>query len=201
MRRAFTLIELLVVIVIIALLATVSMYALAGVQHRARRSAAEAALVQLQSAVDSYKSLYGKWPIDPPWIPPQCPEPVANAYTQAELNISLLRNLKHDWGTGSFHAFSAEAIQMNPAGEEFLADPWGRPIEIKVRIRNIGGREQVTAICAYSSGEDGKDQWPHLQAWLAIPGSHWPPADFYQQDLRDTLPTHQNIDNIYPPAN
>jgi len=60
--RAFTLIELLTVISIIAILATISLGIVRGVNQRAGISRAKAELAVLASALDAYKRQYGDYP-------------------------------------------------------------------------------------------------------------------------------------------
>lgn len=62
-NKGFTLIELLIVIAIIGVLATLIMTNFVGVRQRARDSQRKANLLQLQSALELYRSDQGEYPI------------------------------------------------------------------------------------------------------------------------------------------
>ena len=59
----FTIVELLIVIVVIAILAAVSIVAYTGMQRRARDSIRIADMKQIQKIVESYKAVYGSYPL------------------------------------------------------------------------------------------------------------------------------------------
>ncbi len=61
-KKGFTLIELLVVIRIIALLSTIVLGALQGAREKARDRALASSVLQLQNAVEIYKTNHGRFP-------------------------------------------------------------------------------------------------------------------------------------------
>jgi general secretion pathway protein G len=61
-NRAFTLIELLVVIAIIAILASLILGAVGGIQKNAARKRAQAEINAVSTALESYKVEYGDYP-------------------------------------------------------------------------------------------------------------------------------------------
>ena len=60
--RGFTIVELLIVIVVIAILAAISVVAYDGIQDRARDSARNNAVSQLQQALESYRAIHNGYP-------------------------------------------------------------------------------------------------------------------------------------------
>ncbi len=62
-RRGFTIVELLIVIVVIAILASVSVVAYAGIQNRARFSAAAVDLRAFHFAMEQYNLDNGRYPL------------------------------------------------------------------------------------------------------------------------------------------
>lgn len=202
-RSGFTLIELLVVISIIIILATVAITALAGVMGQQQQKNAISTMKILDSSINSYHKLYGHWPLDQAFQPPIMSEATANTLVDDELNKNILKNLKRDWGQGNFDSFPTEAIRIATSdGKEYLADPWGRPYQFKVKNVTKAGKTVIQVVYYYCMGEDAQDDFPDLQTWLATPlpaVNTWPPSDKYQNDLRTTFPGgHMNIDNIYP---
>lgn len=62
-RNAFTLIELMVVIAIVAILAAIMAAAVGGAMARADKATAQSMVQSIKTAIDSYKTEYGTWPI------------------------------------------------------------------------------------------------------------------------------------------
>lgn len=76
-RKGFSLIEVMVVVVIIALLASIVGYNVAGYMDRARQNKARADLAVLVTAVKSYYADHGRYPSTSQW-----PDAIVPAYIE-----------------------------------------------------------------------------------------------------------------------
>lgn len=65
-RVGFTLVELLIVIVVLAILASISVVAYNGIQHRAETQKIESTIVNYIKTLEMYRAVHGEWPTPDP---------------------------------------------------------------------------------------------------------------------------------------
>lgn len=173
---AFTLIELLVVISIIAVLAGILLPVTSSVMNNARKTQAKSTEVQIVTAIKSYQTDYGVYPLpaDAPINTDVCFG--SNAPTQAELFHILRADSQVDGGTINPRRIvyielpNAKNMAKGQAksgigSDGMLYDPWGTIFFVGIDGnyddtvnnpygKNAGSNPLRTAIIVYSWGPD-----------------------------------------------
>ncbi|MEI6352237.1 MAG: prepilin-type N-terminal cleavage/methylation domain-containing protein [Verrucomicrobiota bacterium] len=160
--KAFTLIELLVVISIIAILATFSVGAARGVMIQAKKTSAKNDMMQLLTAVKSYYTEYGKYPI-----------PTALAATVGDLTFGMANS-----NGPLLNILRAKDIVNNPRGIKFMdlalakdqsnprsgivdatgefVDPWGYQYLVFIDADYSGDLSLATTVATAFTGAVGQ---------------------------------------------
>lgn len=186
--QAFTLIELLVVIAIIGILAGLLFPTLGAVRESARKTQAANDEQQIVTAVKSYYTEYGKYPVPTGSAPVDVVYSApANSTYKNEQIITILRGLAHDntgAATGSDYPLNPRQIvflevkdardKNDPKGgiipkggtdEGRYVDPWGTPYVIFV---DANYDNQITTGDVYT--EDAKTPAPRVGVGVASLG-------------------------------
>jgi len=177
-ERAFTLIELLVVIAIIIILAGLLFAGLRGAQEQARRTQAKNDLTQIVTAVNSFYTEYGKYPVPSGTIADYIYGPGGSAANNALFDE--LRAVTNTLNTRRIVFISPPDVKdpANPRsgigtaaatiGQFF--DPWGTPYAIEIDgnydnqilvnpyALNAGATPLRIGVIAWSFGSDTQSQ-------------------------------------------
>jgi prepilin-type N-terminal cleavage/methylation domain-containing protein len=122
-RSGFTLIELLTVIAIIAILMSLLLPALNAAKNAARKAQAKNDLTQLVSAVKSFYSDYGVYPIDPALQTNNGGKDIEYGYSGETHNQDLVNVLRADTNAADTLASGTTPISVNTRQVVYLDVP------------------------------------------------------------------------------
>jgi len=167
-QHGFTLVELMVTIVIIAVLISLLLPAIAGIRRAAMRNRAASRAMALVNAIEQYRHEYSRWP----------------GQTQGTIDIT------YDNLAGQPHGTILNAITNNPrniwfgeigeavVGNAYL-DPWDRPYVITMDYNGNGTIEMNstygtinvstnprTAVGIMSWGSDPSNITKRIYTWI-----------------------------------
>lgn len=170
-QRGFTLVELLVVIAIIAVLASAGFAAGNAALQKARRTAALATAIAIETAVNNFYTEYGSMPVDGD-------EDTKVVQTDTDLDfLRVLLGMETTMNTRGIKFLSVKEGKGNKNGLIYTAngsnirglyDPWGGPFHVALDLNyderievspSAGGKTTLNGrrVAVWSNGNDGVD--------------------------------------------
>ena len=137
--KAFTLMELLVVITIIAILAALILNTAGFVQRKAARARAESEIKAIETALESFKSDMGDYPVSSTNGTPTTTNtaPTGNAFFIDALSPTATNGINPLKKV--YMEFSKNMISTNTNGTLYITDPFGEPYGYYYASTNING--------------------------------------------------------------
>jgi prepilin-type N-terminal cleavage/methylation domain-containing protein len=152
MRKAFTIIELLVVIAVIAVLMGIAGIAYSGAIKNGRAKRAQAMIVAVQSAIDTYRARYDEWP----------PQALDNKLSggNLQLNVKSAEN-ENEWDP---NLYELTADEVNSAIRQIVKVSAGKAGKANPLI-------DISALFVAKSGGEKGDSSYGVDFWTAAKGS------------------------------
>lgn len=153
MRKAFTIIELLVVVAVIAVLMGIAGVAYSGAIKNGRAKRAQAMIVAVQSAIDTYRARYDEWP----------PQSLDNKLSggNLQLNVKSAEN-ENEWDP---NLYELTADEVNDAIRQI----------VKVSAGRAKGKANplidISALFVARSGGEKGDSSYGVDFWTAAKGA------------------------------
>jgi prepilin-type N-terminal cleavage/methylation domain-containing protein len=163
-RSGFTLIELLTVIAIIAILMGLLLPAMNAAKNAAKKAQARSDLTQFVTAVKSFYTDYGIYPIDP--SVEQTPTDVEYGAPQETHNQDIVNVLRADTNTADTLASGTTPISINSREVDYLDVPL-----VKDNNSPKSGLSTTTTTGGNGKGGDWYDPWgePYI---VAVDGNY-----------------------------
>lgn len=156
-------------------------------------SATESTLRVLLNSIQSYKTLYGGYPVDREFL-----EAPADSRDRAEweaaLNANVVQNLLSNKSLGRMASVGEGRYRILADGSRVVIDEWSLPFVIQPLVERRGTRWTVTGMVAYSRGRDGDHDWLRLAYLARAGGECWPPSEGI---VRQWPVDDPNRDNVY----